>query len=109
MPRTGKHQWKIIWEAKVPKQIDKLPDEKLRQAVFDSLAELCQMENPLRYNGISSVRKFPGIWRIHVEYREHIYRVLFRLEPGKLVIQDIEYKGHLRVFHVGPKKDDPYR
>lgn len=68
------HKWLLSFEDIVPEQLSDLPT-KDRQAVFRSIAQLLQAENPASVQGVKKLieKRFEGLWR----QRQGDYRIFF--------------------------------
>ena len=84
--------WTLEYEAKARKQLRKLPDA-LGNRVLDVLEMIAAQTNP-RDRGIAMAGDWAGHWR----YRIGDYRVIARIEDGRMVILVVAL-GHRREIY----------
>lgn len=104
-----KPKWKLTYEPHVSKQISKLPDDQLRQAVFDSIERLTLADNPTAVSGVAKFQSGNNQWRIHVDYKDWSYRIIFSVRSGQVIVGQFERRGILIVHDVKPKNNQTYR
>ena len=81
--------WRIEFERRADKQLDKLsPQDAAR--IVRYLEEVRQLDDP-RQRGHALVGEWSGFWR----YRVGDYRVIARIEQGRMVIVVVSM-GHRR-------------
>lgn len=81
--------WTLEFDAKARKQLRKLPNA-IGDRILDGLAVVAASENP-RDRGKAMTGEWTGHWR----YRIGDYRVIARIEDGKMVIVVVAI-GHRR-------------
>jgi len=84
--------WTIEFERKARRSFDKLPDP-VAQRIASTLKAISKFENP-RDRGIAMTGEWAGHWR----YRIGDYRVIARLEDGRMVILVVAL-GHRREIY----------
>jgi mRNA-degrading endonuclease RelE of RelBE toxin-antitoxin system len=92
---AARHKWLLAFEPEVVGQLARLPSRD-RMAVFRSLAELLRADNPKAVPNVRKVVLSEDIWR----QRQGDFRILFRLEPGKVTHLDCDYVGILHLLAV---------
>ena len=92
-----RHKWLLRFEENVPDELSKLPPRD-RMAIFRSIAELLQSDNPSNVAGVKKLieKRFEGMWR----QRQGDYRILFEVLSGEIVDQKFIYKGKLNIVSV---------
>lgn len=84
--------WTLEFEAKARKQLRKLPDA-IGNRILDGLELVAARDNP-RDRGIAMAGKEAGHWR----YRFGDYRVIARIEDGRMLILVVAL-GHRREIY----------
>ncbi|MEP6987375.1 MAG: hypothetical protein ABI970_17350 [Chloroflexota bacterium] len=91
------HKWLLTFEEKVPDELSELPP-KDRMAIFRSITELLQSENPSSVLGVKKLieKRFEGLWR----QRQGDYRIFFEILSGEIIDKKFTYKGKLNIISV---------
>ena len=101
------HRWKLEASKEARRAVSELPSDKDRKAVFDSLEELLQAENPYSVQGVKKLQeeKFEQMRR---QDKGH-WRVFFYIESETVVVGNFEYKGTLYVWRIKHRDNKTYR
>lgn len=100
------HKWAIAWEPVALKALRKLPND-VRQAVFDALPVVLRADNACHAPGVCKIVK-DGQYRIHADAASYPCRVKFVVVPGKIIVQEFEYKGVVVVRDICKRDESTY-
>jgi mRNA-degrading endonuclease RelE of RelBE toxin-antitoxin system len=91
------HKWYLEVITQAREQLDDLPS-KQRMAVFDSIRELLESDNPASVTGVKKLRgeQFKDMWR----QRQGDYRIFFTAEHGTVTNFGFTYKGKVTIIEV---------
>jgi mRNA-degrading endonuclease RelE of RelBE toxin-antitoxin system len=90
------HKWLLEYDPDVPRMLESLP-AKQRYAIFSSIRELLEADNPTRIPGVRKLEGYNDHWR----QRQGIYRIIFKIESEERVVEKFRYKGTVFIVKIG--------
>lgn len=90
------HKWHFEISNAARKELKKLSAAD-RAAIFNAIRELLIAENPLAITGVKKLVASDNQWR----KRQGVYRIIFTIVSGQIVIQKFTYKGTVQILEIG--------